>query len=80
MISNVVFFQYTMQVLVTLDMKSILDIDDIKFSISGTEALQVLDMLDMISIFEMDNIKYIFWLIRIASTRHDRHEINPRNE
>ena len=39
-------------------MLSILDMDDIKHSISYAYALQVLDMIDMRSILDMDDIKY----------------------
>ena len=49
---------YALQVLDILDKISILDIDDIKYSISYAYALQVLDMIDMKLILDMDDIKY----------------------
>ena len=40
-----------------LDMTSIIDMDDIKYSISGAYTMQENDILDMTSILDMDDIK-----------------------
>ena len=40
------------------DMRSILDMDDTKYSISGAYAMQNTDILDMRWMFDMDDTKF----------------------
>ena len=47
-----------MQELDFFDMRSILDMDDIKFSILWAYAIQETDILDMRCILDMDDTKY----------------------
>ena len=46
-----------MQVLDMIEMTTILDVDDTKYSISGAYTMQVLEILDMRSILDVDDTK-----------------------